>query len=301
MVHIVEENGKYCANCQHRRSNSQSSSEEIQSEESNVGTLLGDVPPPWWNEMRLKDKMGVCSEPSGNAPRSGEGKEEESSPETKGPCRSEGTSPPTIVDVQGGDAGNQLAESPTWQDDNMQEPLEYQTGNDDEEQPPTGHGTAENQADGGGPISDGMVVAQGPDGLSLGPDSASKAINRWILNLADTVQPYVAGVQSQSWGEGETAKSTVHQIGERSDPRGYASGEIRESIHKKGKVEAEMNVGEPDNFKYGRPKARDKEVERQMDLGCDIYTPPKTFVHQKASPVGHTSCPNNSWLVYSHK
>ncbi|KAG5016910.1 hypothetical protein JHK85_023046 [Glycine max] len=92
--------------------------------------------------------MGVCSEPSGNAPRSGEGKEEESSPETKGPCRSEGTSPPTIVDVQGGDAGNQLAESPTWQDDNMQEPLEYQTGNDDEEQPPTGHGTAENQADG---------------------------------------------------------------------------------------------------------------------------------------------------------
>ena len=38
-----------------------------------------------------------------------------------------------------------------------------------------------------------------------------------------------------------------------------------------------------------------------MDLGCDIYTPPKTFVHQKASPVGHTSCPNNSWLVYSCK
>lgn len=93
----------------------------------------------------------------------------------------------------------------------------------------------------------------------------------------------------------------MHQIGEISDYGGYASGEIRESNHEKGKVEAEMNVGEPDTFKYGRHKARDKEVERQMDLGCDIYTPPKTFVHQKASPVGHTSCPNNSWLVYSHK
>ena len=80
----------------------------------------------------------------------------------------------------------------------MQEPLDYQTGNDDEEQLPTGHGTAENQADGDGPTSDGMVVAQGPDGLSLGPDPAGKAIDRWILCLADTVQPYVAGVQSQS-------------------------------------------------------------------------------------------------------
>ncbi|KAG5068618.1 hypothetical protein JHK85_000995 [Glycine max] len=198
VVHIVEENGKSCANCQHRRSNGQSSSEEIQSEESDVGMLLGDVPPSWWNELRLKDRMGVCSEPSRDAPRSVEGKEEESSPETNGPCRSAGTSPPTLVDVQGSDAGNQLAESPTRQDDTMQEPLDYQTGNDDEEQLPTGHGTAENQADGDGPTSDGMVVAQGPDGLSLGPDPAGKAIDRWILCLADTVQPYVAGVQSQS-------------------------------------------------------------------------------------------------------
>ena len=90
----------------------------------------------------------------------------------------------------------------------------------------------------------------------------------------------------------------MHQIGEIFYYGRCASDEIRESNHESGKMEAEMNVEELGSFKYGRQKARDKEVESLVDLGCDIYTPPKTFAPQKASPKGHTPCPNNSWLVY---
>ena len=301
VVHIVEESGKACANCQRRRCNGQSSSEEIQSEESDAGTLLGDVPPPWWNKPRLLDRTGVCSEPSEDAPKSGEGKDEESLPEAKGPCRSTGASLPRLVEVQGGATRKELAKSQTRRDDTMQDPPEYQTGNADEEQVPTGHGMAENQVDGGGPVSDGVDSVQGLGGLCFGPDPAGKAIDRWIIGLADTVQPSAAEVQMQRWGEGATTKSAMHQIGEIFYYGRCASDEIRESNHESGKMEAEMNVEELGSFKYGRQKARDKEVESLVDLGCDIYTPPKTFAPQKASPKGHTPCPNNSWLVYSRK
>uniref|UniRef100_A0A0R0JWP7 RRM domain-containing protein n=1 Tax=Glycine max TaxID=3847 RepID=A0A0R0JWP7_SOYBN len=308
VVHIVEESGVSCARCQCRRQNEFSSSEEIYSDESELGTPLETSSKTWRKMMRTQGIAANFGAASGGSTKSGEGEE--------GEPRSAGANKPPNDDMQ------RSSETPTavctatkggadsqkrW-NDGMQEVAENpiggfaqgKIGEDSKRTTAAMHGSPEKMAEG---TSTGRVRAvsqNGTNGYSDGLDPKDKDEVQ-LHAQSDTVQTTSIALQMHGRLEEETNQTSLHLDGGSWYKEVCVNSDDLEQFHENGNKEAQVNVEHLGRFKTAADRSRDKEVEGLTDLGYDIYTPSKLGYPHQLSPISHITGQNKSWLVYSRK
>ncbi|KAL2963017.1 hypothetical protein AAZX31_17G177400 [Glycine max] len=305
-VNIVEESGVSCARCQCWRQNEFSSSEEIQSEESEGGTSREARLKAWRNMMRTLSIAGTFGEVRGGVSVSGEGKVDDlrsasaKTPPNGDMQRSSETPTEDRASTMGGDESQKR-----WNDglqgvlENSKEGLATGKNEEDASKWMTAamQQSPENLADG---TNLGMVGADTQKGTS-GYCPKDNGDARQVYAQSDTVRPDFVVSQMSDRMEAETNQTPLHLNGGSWHNEKCGISDNSENFHEKGNRRAQLNVEDKRSFKSVADQSRDKEVGGVADLGCDIYTPTKICSPHQPSPKSHLTGQNNSWLVYSRK
>ncbi|KAH1253252.1 hypothetical protein GmHk_04G009966 [Glycine max] len=268
-VHIVEESGKSCANCQRRQWSDHGSSEEIQSDESEDGTT--------WGEITVPRAGNSCKEGTPSKQGSAEGEERmEVTNMHVGETQETSTIPvaANTFDSTRGEA------PPTEEQEKPSEPKNsYQSHNSGAE---------------------GDERLRVITGLHAGPEPRGKDSDRKVIPQSAPVQ--TEDVQVQVLGrkvQGTDQLSMTHKEGLRqkgtSDP-----GESADKYHQRGKGGSVLNVEDRKRgFIFEKPC--DQHMGWEVDGAVTIHTPNKICNPQLTDPNSSTQAQGSSWQVYSRK